>query len=51
MLSSNVKPFGYPLEVNPEKFHLVAPYVPDPECWVDLPWIDRKRQTKTRFTG
>ena len=23
------------------KFHLVAPYVPDPECWVDLPWIDQ----------
>jgi hypothetical protein len=36
-LSCHVKPFGYPLDVDPEKFHLVAPYVPDPECWVDLP--------------
>jgi len=41
LLSCHVKPFGYPPDVNPEKFHLVAPYVPDPECWVDLPWIDQ----------
>lgn len=41
VLSCHVKPFGYPPDVNPEKFHLVAPYVPDPECWVDLPWIDQ----------
>ena len=37
LLSCHLKPFGYPLDVDPEKFHLVAPYVPDPECWVDLP--------------
>jgi hypothetical protein len=36
-----VKQFGHPPDVDPEKFHLVAPYVPDPECWVDLPWIDQ----------
>jgi hypothetical protein len=41
LLSCHVKQFGYPPEVDPEKFHLVAPYVPDPECWVDLPWIDQ----------
>jgi hypothetical protein len=41
LLSCHVKQFGYPPDVNPEKFHLVAPYVPDPECWVDLPWIDQ----------
>jgi hypothetical protein len=41
LLSCHVKPFGYPPDVDPEKFHLVAPYVPDPECWVDLPWIDQ----------
>jgi hypothetical protein len=40
LLSCHVKPFGYPPDVDPEKFHLVAPYVPDPECWMDLPWID-----------
>jgi len=41
LLSCHVKPFGYPPDVYPEKFHLVAPYVPDPDCWVDLPWIDQ----------
>jgi hypothetical protein len=41
LLSCHVKQFGYPPDVDPEKFHLVAPYVPDPECWVDLPWIDQ----------
>jgi len=41
LLSCHVKPFGYPPDVDPERFHLVAPYVPDPECWVDLPCIDQ----------
>jgi hypothetical protein len=41
LLTCHVKPFGYPPDVDPETFHLVAPYVPDPECWVDLPWIDQ----------
>ena len=41
LLTCHVKPFGYPPDVDPEKFNLVAPYVPDPECWVDLPWIDQ----------
>jgi hypothetical protein len=41
LLSCHVKPFGYPPDVDPEKVHLVAPYVPDPECWIDLPWIDQ----------
>ena len=41
LLTCHVKPFGYPSDVDPERFHLVAPYVSDPECWVDLPWIDQ----------
>jgi hypothetical protein len=36
-----VKQFGYPPEVDPEKFHLIAPYELDPDCWLDLPWIDQ----------
>ena len=40
-MTCHVKQFGHPPDVDPEKFHLVAPYVPDPECWVDLPWIDQ----------
>ena len=50
LLSCHVKPFGYPPDVNPEKFHLVAPYVPDPECWVDLPWIDQYSGTQYEIT-
>jgi hypothetical protein len=41
LLSCHVKPFGHPPDADPKKFHLVAPYVPDPECWVDLPCIDQ----------
>jgi len=50
LLSCHVKQFGYPPEVDPEKFHLVAPYVPDPECWVDLPWIDQYSGTQYEIT-
>lgn len=41
LLTCHVKQFGYPPEANPERFHLVAPYVLDPDCWLDLPWIDQ----------
>jgi len=50
LLSCHVKQFGYPPEVDPEKFHLVAPYVSDPECWVDLPWIDQHSGTQYEIT-
>ncbi len=50
LLTCHVKPFGYPPDIDPEKFHLVAPYVPDPECWVDLPWIDQNSGTQYEIT-
>jgi hypothetical protein len=50
LLSCHVKQFGYPPEADPEKFHLVAPYVSDPECWVDLPWIDQHSGTQYEIT-
>jgi hypothetical protein len=50
LLSSHVKQFGYPPDVDPEKFHLVAPYEPDPDCWVDLPWIDQYSGTQYEIT-
>jgi hypothetical protein len=50
LLACHVKQFGYPPDVDPEKFHLVAPYVPDPECWVDLPWIDQYSGTQYEIT-
>jgi hypothetical protein len=45
-----VKQFVYPPDVDPEKFHLIAPYEPDPECWVDLPWIDQYSGTQYEIT-
>ena len=50
LLSCHVKQFGYPPDIDPEKFHLVAPYAPDPECWVDLPWIDQYSGTQYEIT-
>ena len=41
LLSCHVKQFGYPPDVDPEKFHLLAPYILDSYCWCDLPWIDQ----------
>jgi len=50
LLSCHVKQFGYPPDVDPEKFHLVAPYILDPDCWVDLPWIDQHSGTQYEIT-
>ncbi len=50
LLSCHVKQFGYPPEVDPEKFHLVAPYELDPDCWLDLPWIDQYSGTQYEIT-
>jgi len=41
LLTCYVKQFGYPLGVNPERFHLVAPYELDPSRWLEMPWIDQ----------
>ena len=41
LLTCHVKPFGYPPGTDPERFHLIAPYEPDPPYWLEMPWIDR----------
>jgi hypothetical protein len=50
LLSCHVKQFGYPPDVDPEKFHLVAPYESDRDCWVDSPWIDQYSGTQYEIT-
>jgi hypothetical protein len=50
LLSCHVKQFGYPPGVDPEKFHLVAPYILDPDCWLDLPWIELHSGTQYEIT-
>ena len=41
VLSCHVKVLGRPLAVDPERFHLIAPYEKDPRKWASLPWIDQ----------
>jgi hypothetical protein len=40
MLTCHVRALGHPSGVDPEHFHLIAPYESDPERWTDLEWID-----------
>jgi hypothetical protein len=39
-LSAHVAPLGHPPDVDPERFHLVAPYERNPSRWLSLEWID-----------
>jgi len=41
LLTCHVKPFGYPPGADPEHFHLIAPYQPDPRQWTTIEWIDQ----------
>jgi hypothetical protein len=40
LLSAAVAPLGHPEGTDPTRFHLVAPYEPDPARWVQLDWVD-----------
>jgi hypothetical protein len=46
----HVSPFGHPPGVDPEKFHLVTPYDPDPRKWLDKKWIDQYTGKRFRIT-
>jgi hypothetical protein len=41
LLTCHVKQFGHPIGVDPERFHLIAPYEIDPERWPEMPWFDQ----------
>ena len=41
LLSCQVLPMGYPPDVNPAHFHLIAPYETDPTRWPQMRWIDQ----------
>jgi len=41
LLTCHVMPFGYPAGTDPQKFHLIAPYQPDPRQWTRMEWIDQ----------
>jgi hypothetical protein len=46
----HVSPFGHPAGVDPETFHLVTPYDPDPRKWLDKEWIDQYTGKRFRVT-
>ena len=50
MLSAQVADLGHPRGVDPEHFHLIAPYNPDPRQWLKMRWIDRYSGETYRVT-
>ncbi len=50
MLSSQVAEYGFPLGVDEEHFHLVAPYERHPAKWLDGRWLDRHSLKSYRVT-
>jgi hypothetical protein len=46
----HVNAFGHPDGANPEKFHLVSPYDPDPRKWLEKEWIDQHTGKRFRIT-
>jgi hypothetical protein len=50
LLTCHVRPFGHPLEADPERFHLIAPYTSDPQQWREMLWIDQYSGKRYRIT-
>jgi hypothetical protein len=50
LLTCHVNPFGHPPGADPERFHLIAPYQPDPTEWTKMPWIDQYSGKDYRIT-
>lgn len=51
ILSCHVAALGHPLDADPERFHLVAPYERDPRKWLQLPWIDQYSDKQYRISA
>jgi len=41
LLTCHVMPLGHPPGVDPERFHLIAPYESSPKRWLTMKWIDQ----------
>jgi hypothetical protein len=50
LLTAQVIPFGHPLGVDPEKFHLFTPYDSDSKKWIAKEWIDQHSTKRFRIT-
>jgi hypothetical protein len=49
IISCHVRKLGHPIGVNPERFHLIAPYETDPRQWEKLQWIDQYSKPTKRY--
>ena len=50
LLTCHVRAFGHPSGVDPERFHLIAPYESNPEQWTEIQWIDQYSGAPYRIT-
>lgn len=50
ILSCHVRALGHPAGVDPERFHLTAPYENDPRNWSRMTWSDRYSAKPYRIT-
>jgi hypothetical protein len=50
LLSCHVRPFGYPVGVDPERFHLVAPYEPNSSRWLKMLWTNEHSGEQYRIS-
>jgi hypothetical protein len=50
LVTCHVKPFGHPPGVDPERFHLIAPYEADSRQWLKKTWIDQYSGNDYRIT-
>jgi hypothetical protein len=51
ILSCHVAKLGHPVGVDPERFHLIAPYETDPRQWEKMQWIDEYSGKRHRITA
>ena len=50
LLTCHIRALGHPSGVDPERFHLIAPYESDPERWTEIESIDQYTGTPYRIT-
>ncbi len=50
LLTCHVNQLGHPIGVDPEQFHLIAPYELDPRRWLTMDWIDQYTEKLYRVT-
>jgi hypothetical protein len=50
LLTSHISPLGHPIGVDPEKFHLIAPFDTNSANWMRMDWIDQYSGNKYKIT-